>query len=640
MNSWLTHRSRQEFVLCIEIATDAPNTYSILCLNPTASNMSYENDSQISPAHSAEAGGDVATRPSPSHQTRALRWWPAALLLLLVAFLKYLPRMMETPGLPILMLGFMGPSVVCFAILGWWVFASRASIGEKLIGSLAVIFIAVLSIGLLHPSMGGLGPMIFAIPSGVSLFAIALIILANQPSVRLVVAIVAAAVGFGYWDLLQSEGVNGQFESALLWRWEPNAEQKYLKSREMAQANDADSSASAAKDVKINLATAKWSSFRGPSRDGKQYGVAINSDWQTTPPKEVWKTRIGPGWSSFAVAADRLFTQEQRRDKEAVVCMDAKTGKTIWSFEYPSRFSEPIAGAGPRATPTIADEGLFALGADGILVCLDPVAGTEKWRKDIKVDADRTPPMWGFSASPLVTSGLVIVHAGGKDDKGVLAYDAKTGDLRWAVPSGDHSYSSPQLATFDSKSGVLMSSNSGLQFLNVADGETLWKHDWIVENYRAIQPLVLGNSVLLGTSLGAGTRRITVRLDGEQWKIDEDWTSRDMKPDFNDFVEHQGYLYGFDGNIFACVDVKTGKRMWKKGRYGSGQVLMLCDANQLLVTSEAGEIVLLDANPKEITEVARVQAIQGKTWNHPVLVGNMLFMRNAEEAACFELPQK
>lgn len=602
--------------------------------------MSIENSSETSPAHGANPSGDGKPVAMEKHQPSALRWWPAAVLLLLIAFLKYLPRMMESPGLPVLMLGFMGPAAICFVILGWWVFASRATVGEKLIGTLAVIVIAILSIGGLHPSMMGLGPMIFVIPTGVSLFAIALIILANKPSVRLAAALVASTLGFGYWDLLQSEGVNGQFESAMLWRWEPNAEQRYLSESESSARGNSNDVVATSNDVKINLATAKWSSFRGPARDGKQYGAAINSDWKSNPPKEIWKTRIGPAWSSFVFASDRLFTQEQRRDKEAVVCLDANTGKTIWSFEYPSRFSEPIAGAGPRATPTIADEGLFALGADGILVSIDPVLGTERWRKDLKTDAGRTPPMWGFSASPLVTNGFVIVHAGGAGDKGVLAYDAKSGDLKWSVPSGDHSYSSAQLATFDSKSGVLMSTNYGLQFLNAVDGSTIWEHEWKVDNYRAIQPLVLGNSILLGTSLGAGTRRISVRLDGEQWKIDEDWTSRDMKPDFNDFVEHQGYLYGFDGNIFACIDVKTGKRMWKKGRYGSGQVLMLCDANQLLVTSEAGEIVLLDANPKEITEVARVQAIQGKTWNHPVLLGNKLFVRNAEEAACFELPTK
>lgn len=182
-----------------------------------------------------------------------------------------------------------------------------------------------------------------------------------------------------------------------------------------------------------------------------------------------------------------------------------------------------------------------------------------------------------------------------------------------------------------------MSSNLGLQFLSVTDGSTIWNHEWPVENYRAIQPLVMGDSVLIGTSLGVGTRRIRVAHEGDSWRISEMWTAKDMKPDFNDFVEYGGYLYGFDGNIFSCVDCATGQRKWKKGRYGNGQVLLLPDAGQLLIISETGELVLLKADPDKHLESGKVQALKGKTWNHPVLIGNRLYLRNAEEAACFEL---
>jgi outer membrane protein assembly factor BamB len=207
----------------------------------------------------------------------------------------------------------------------------------------------------------------------------------------------------------------------------------------------------------------------------------------------------------------------------------------------------------------------------------------------------------------------------------------------WSAPSGDHSYSSAQLATFDGETGLLMSTNTGLQFLDVRDGHTLWEHPWPGDNYRALQPLVAGNSILFTTSLGLGTRKITVHKMDSKWEITEDWTSRDLKPDFNDFVEYQGYLYGFDGNIFTCVSLETGKRAWKRGRYGSGQVLLLPDAGQLLVTSETGEIVLLKADPTKPIELAKVPAIEGKTWNHPVLIGSRLYIRNAEMAACYEL---
>jgi outer membrane protein assembly factor BamB len=238
-----------------------------------------------------------------------------------------------------------------------------------------------------------------------------------------------------------------------------------------------------------------------------------------------------------------------------------------------------------------------------------------------------------------VTGGLVIVHAGGSEDKGVLAYDAKTGEPRWSAAAGDHSYSSPQLSVVGGQAVVLMLTNAGLTALEPAGGKVVWEHAWLFEGYRVLQPLLVDpSSLLLGTGMGTGTRRISVTVAGDAVSADEQWTTRSMKPDFNDFVAHKGYLYGFDQAIFACIDLATGKQQWKKGRYGKGQVLLLPEADQLLILSETGAVVLLRASPKNLEELAQWQAIEGKTWNHPVLAGNRLYVRNGEQAACFELP--
>ena len=569
---------------------------------------------------------------------QTLRWWPAALLIVSMVLLRKLPDMFESPSLGIFMLGFMGPAGLGILVLLWWLAASRANWKEKLIGFFAVAMIGVVAIALCHPSMQGMGSMIFQIPYGTAAFAIPLILFASYPSIRLPIALVSSVLGFGYWDLLQSHGVSGKFVSDLSWRWEPTAEENYLKSR----ANKETLGNATLNEPAVTLASAAWPSFRGSSRDGKLLGLSLSEDWAASPPKLIWKTQIGPGWSSFSVAGNRLFTQEQRGEKEAVVCLDAKTGQSVWEYEYVSRFWESVAGAGPRATPTIADEGLFSLGANGILTCLNASTGAKTWERDIQVDSKRKPPMWGFSSSPLVTEGVVVVHAGsGAKEEGVLlAYDATTGAPQWSIPSGSHSYSSAQTANLEGASGVLMETNAGLQFVNAKNGATIWQFDSPTTNYRTLQPLVLGNSILLANSLGEGTKRLSVTREGESWSIKEQWSSSDMKPDFNDFVEHQGSLYGFDGNIFACVDLATGKRQWKKGRYGNGQVLLLCDAGQMLVTSEKGELVLLKADSGKMVELAKFQAIEGKTWNHSVVVGNLVFMRNAEEAACYELPTR
>lgn len=610
-------------------------------------------------SHSSEAAPDSSHRPEDAiarvqsfegkpDSEKPLRWWPAAIMLLAMPLVKYGPLMLEAPPFPLVMASFLGPGVLGAVLLLWWLFASRASLKEKIAGSIGVLLTGTITAFLLHHTMQGMTIVLYQIPAGMGAFAIALILLARQPGNRLPVAMIAAIIGFGVWDLFQLEGVTGNFAANFLWRWAPTAEEQYLTGR--AGRGPASSGADDTGSVKpqetleesqqkpVNRENAEWSDFRGPQRDGRRPGIQLKEDWTADPPRLIWKSRIGPGWSSFTVCGDRLFTQEQRGEKEAVICLNAQTGAELWSHEYTGRFWEAVAGAGPRATPTISDQGLICLGANGNLLCLDPMNGNVRWKRDLQTDSDRKPPQWGFSSSPLVHDGMVVVHAGGSADRGVMAYDATTGEPRWSVPSGDHSYRSPHAAAFDGVTGILMQTNDGLQFLNPADGATLWNHEWKGDNYRVTQPLVIGNSVLLATSLGIGTRRITVLRKEDRWETVEDWTTNEMKPDFNDFVEYQGHLYGFDGNIFSCLDLTNGKRLWKRGRYGNGQVLLLPDHGQLLVISETGEIILLHASPEKLIEVGKFQAITGKTWNHPVLIGNRLFVRNGEEVACYELP--
>jgi outer membrane protein assembly factor BamB len=571
---------------------------------------------------------------SPLAPSNTLRWWPAALLVVAMVLIRLSPQAFESPGLALFMFAFMMPAVLGLGILIWWLFASRASWKERLVGFFVVLAIATVSCISLDKSMSQMGPMFFVIPLGCIAFAVPLILLAGSPQNRLPVALMCALLGFGIWPFVRSEGVSGSFQSEFAWRLSESAEEKYLT--QLAETKKVDGTESSIPP--ITLSSSQWPSFRGSARDGKVYGLVIAEDWKASPPTLKWKKPIGPAWSSFAMASKYLFTQEQRGDKEVVLCLDADNGETVWLFEYESRFWEPLAGAGPRATPTIADEGLFVMGADGLLIRLDASNGKEIWRRDLKTDADRQPPMWGFSSSPLVTGGLVIVHAGGKGTQGVLAYKAADGELAWSVASGDHSYSSPQLANLKGTPGILMETNAGVQYLNPTDGATLWEHDWKFDNYRALQPLVVNNSVLIATGLGGGTRKITPQQSGDAWTIDVDWTSKDMKPDFNDFVEHRGFLYGFDGSIFGCINLADGKRQWKKGRYGNGQVLLIADGGQLLITSEQGELALVKADEKQFVELAKIQAIEGKTWNHSVVHGNRVYIRNGNEAACYELP--
>jgi outer membrane protein assembly factor BamB len=341
---------------------------------------------------------------------------------------------------------------------------------------------------------------------------------------------------------------------------------------------------------------------------------------------------VGPGWSSFAVQGDLVYTQEQRGDDEVVSCYHATTGEPVWRHGDAVRFWESNAGAGPRATPTLHDGRVYTLGATGILNALNAASGAVVWSRDAASDTDIEVPTWGFSGSPLVVDDLVLVALAGA----LASYDLATGEVRWLGPDGGGGYSSPHLLAIDGVSQVLLLSQVGITSVVSSDGTQLWKHEW--GGYPVVQPaLTADGALLISTSDRSGTRRLAVARGADGWAAEERWTSNRLKPYFNDFVVHKGHVYGFDGSILACIDVAKGERQWKGGRYGHGQLVLLRDQDLLLVLSEKGELALVEATPEKFTELARYPAIEGKTWNHPVLVGDLLLVRNDREMAAFRL---
>ena len=598
--------------------------------------MSDDHTSDQESPETVTSGAIPANTADDESKGSALRIWPAiGLLAMLWAIKLILPQLPTT--IPVMMAWFLGPLVCGGAIVLWWLLASRASWREKIWLFFGLLAILGVTVALAEQTMKTAGTMFFIVPWGITGFAVSLIALSRvRPPRRTWITLLVTALSFGVWDLVRLDKMWGDFSMSLSWRWEPTSEDEFLA--ELAARPRSGSRALPVGDE--SLSEPEWPGFRGPQRNGIQPGVVLGEDWESQPPREVWRSRIGPGWSSFSVAGNRLFTQEQRGEAELVVCYDADQGTEIWVHEDTTRFWEVVGGAGPRATPTLADGTLFALGATGLLSRLDPLTGELLWQTDIGEDAGREPPTWGYSSSPLVVDQAVIVHAGGPDGRGLLAYDFENGERLWSAPAEtEHSYSSPQLAEIDGRVSVLMLTKEGLTVVDPAGGAVQCFYEWKYEGYRVVQPNVIENSsVLLGTARGSGTRRIELSWNDDRLVAEETWTSRGMNPDFNDSVAHDGYLYGFDNNIFACMDITTGEQQWRRGRYGSGQVLLLPDGNQLLVLSEQGELVLLRATPEELTELARHPVLDGRTWNHPVVIGNRVYVRNGEEAACFELP--
>jgi outer membrane protein assembly factor BamB len=341
------------------------------------------------------------------------------------------------------------------------------------------------------------------------------------------------------------------------------------------------------------------------------------------------------------IVGGRLFTQEQRGENEAVVCLSTDTGSEIWSHAESGRFWDALSSAGPRATPTFNDARIYAQCATGPLVCLDAATGRKTWSRNILADSGAKLPDWGLASSPLVTDGVAIVYAAGQGGKALLAYHADTGDLAWTVDAGLYSYSSAHLATIAGRQQVLFVHDKALMSIDPQTGRKLWEYSSPGQPPRSLQPLLVTDTqVLVPLGMESPTDLIDVTRDGDTYTTSKRWTSRNLKPSFNDFVLHDGHIYGFDGGIFSCVELATGNRKWKKGRYGTGQVLLLADQGVLLVLSDQGQAVLVAAKPDAFEELAQFQAISGKTWNHPVIAHGRLYLRNAEEIACYELAPK
>ena len=567
---------------------------------------------------------------------KPLRMWPALLLAAIIVLCRYVPRFIEGASSQFWFVPIFFPMLGSALILIWWLAGSRATGREKLIGALGVIAVMAVVTVLSHASMRGLITTYLTLPLAMVGFALGAFFNHGAASGnRATGALLGAVLAMSVTLFLRAQGIAGDYTFDLKPRWsaEPGS------GTWAAGKADVSKTAGAGAAIEAAIASAEWPGFRGADRMGHVKAPKLATDWKANPPKLLWKKPAGAGWSSFAVAGSFAFTQEQRGPNEAVVCYDLATGNEVWVQQREARFDESMGGPGPRATPTLADGAVFVTSAPGVLLRLKAGTGEVVWQQDFKKLAGREAPMWGYAGSPLVTNGLVIVYAGGEGDKGVMAFDAVKGDLRWSVPCGPESYSSPQLSKVLGEDTLLVLTNDGLLLLDPATGKTRLNHEWKFKGYRALQPTVIdGEVILLPTPMSEGTRAIRVSKKGGRLAGEELWTSKHLKPDFTELIAHKGHLYGIDGSMFSCIDLKTGARVWKDGRYGKGQSLLLDSADQILIAAEDGRVVLLQADPTAHKEITSFQALQGKTWNHPVLAGDKLLVRNATEAACYELP--
>ena len=515
------------------------------------------------------------------------------------------------------------------ALLVWWLFFSRVPLKFRWIGFLIMILSVFALTRLSDPSIATAyqGMMIYAyvIPT-LSLGVVAWAVFTRRLTglTRWLTLIAAIIVTTGFWALFRSEGITGNGEALLAWRWSETIEERFIAGEVDRETFDVPGALEAGTGM-------MWPGFRGPDRNAVIHGLEIETDWDNNPPVELWRGPVGPGCSSFAVVNDLIFTQEQREDEEAVTCYELSTGTPVWAYTYEARFWDSHAGVGPRSTPELDSGRVYTLGATGILSVLDMSDGHLVWSRDAASDAKAELPGWGFAGSPLIVQDMVLVAVGGT----LVAYDKQNGTVRWTCPDGGLGYSSPQLLTIDGVTQVVLLGGTGVTGFEPSTGKVLWEYENPEE--RIVQPGLAGDDrILLSTRNGTALKCLAVKKQQDAWSVTEEWTSNRLKPNFNDYVIHKGYAYGFDGMSLSCIDLQDGSRMWKSGNYG-GQILLLADQDLLLVLSEKGELSLIRAQPERFTELARIPAIEGKTWNHPALAGNILLVRNSREMAAFML---
>lgn len=454
----------------------------------------------------------------------------------------------------------------------------------------------------------------------------------------------------------------GDMRPVLHFRWEPTELERIQSAPQLpvpeTAATEAEFPAVRPED---------FAEYRGTHRDGVVTGPPLRQDWSDASALEMWRSPCGGGYSSFAVVDDYAVTIEQWGDEEAIVCYSLETGGKRWTQTYPAHFQEAMGGPGPRSTPTIHQGFVFTLGAYGDLHCWKLLDGERVWSVNILTDNGllwpsgedrRQVPTWAIAGSPLIVDELVVVNAGGPKGNGLVAYKFETGERVWQGAGLNTNvsqdaenragYSSPMLVELDGVRQIINFDGVGLWGCVPESGAKLWSHRFDGGSggdpgrVNVAQPLLQGeNRVFISASYGRGCAMLKIERQNGHWQAarlwpDEEDVNLELRSKFTSPVLHEGFIYGLDEGIMVCLDPESGERLWKRGRFGHGQLLLT--NGQMVVLSEYGELVLVDPDPEGLREITRFEALPGeKTWNPPVLVRGRALVRNHMETACFNL---
>jgi len=377
-----------------------------------------------------------------------------------------------------------------------------------------------------------------------------------------------------------------------------------------------------------------WPQFRGPGRDGVSAATGLLQSWPESGPEECWRRPLGEGFSAITVAGGGLFTLFADAEHELAVRLDPRTGEEVWRTAIGPRFDEPL-GNGPRSTPTWDGERLYVLSSTGGFHALDPEDGSRLWSVEAQKELSSRMPVRGFASSPLVEDGLVIVELGGTEGRGVVAFDRETGELRWGARDTGAGYASPLAVTIDGVRQVIHLPTGGREFASLLpDGSVYWTHPW-PPGAIAMPLFIPPNRIFVSASADIGATVVEVHTEGDQPVVEEVWKDRVMKNHFSSSVLYRGTLYGFDNGTLKAIDPGTGEQHWAHRGLGKGS--LIAADGLLIVLSDRGKLVLVEATPEEYHERSSFQALTGKSWTVPTLANGRVYLRNHEEIVCLKV---
>lgn len=382
---------------------------------------------------------------------------------------------------------------------------------------------------------------------------------------------------------------------------------------------------------------ANWPQWRGPNRDGISKETGLLKQWPAEGPPLVWKASgAGGGYSSFSVANGKLYTMGLRGDREFVIAFDVATGKEAWSTAHGGAFRND-RGDGPRGTPTVDGDRVYALGGDGDLSALDARSGKIIWSKNVLKQFGGSNITWGISESPLVLGNKVLVNAGGPGAS-IVALNKADGALIWKSQSDKAGYSSAIPLELNGTTQVVFFTGQRAVGLDAKDGRLLWEYGRPSNRVANIAtPIARANRVFISSDYGTGGGVVEIGGDNSTKEI---WFTQDMRNHHSSSVLIGDHLYGFSSAILTAMRFDTGEIAWRDRSVGKGS-LVFADGN-LYCFSENGIVGLVEATPTGYKEKGRFRIAQGNlpTWTHPVVVGGRLYIRDQDTIYAYDVKQK